>query len=88
MQFRWNQWNVEHIGNHGVAPEEAEAVVEAARSPFLEARSDDKWRVVGRGQGGRWLQVIYVLDPEDTVFVIHARPLTDREKRRERRRLR
>ncbi len=88
MQFRWNPWNIEHIGGHGVTPEEAEAVVEAARKPFPEARADDKWRVVGRGQGGRWLQVIYVLDPEDSVFVIHARPLTDREKRRERRRLR
>jgi hypothetical protein len=25
------------------------------------------------------------LDPEDTAYVIHARPLTDREKKRERR---
>jgi uncharacterized DUF497 family protein len=68
-------------------PEE-EAVIEAARRPFPEARADDKWRAVGRGQGGRWLQVIYVLDPDDSVFVIHARPLTEREKRRERRRFR
>jgi hypothetical protein len=28
------------------------------------------------------LQVIFIFDPEDTVFVIHARPLTDREKKR------
>jgi hypothetical protein len=26
------------------------------------------------------VQVVYVLDPDDTIFVIHARPLTDREK--------
>ena len=45
-----------------------------------------KWRVVGRCRGGRWVQVIFIFDPEDAVFVIHARPLTDREKRRERRR--
>jgi hypothetical protein len=44
--------------------------------------------VQGQGQGGRFLQIIYVLDPADTVFVIHARPLTDREKKRLRRRKR
>jgi hypothetical protein len=34
------------------------------------------------------MQVIFVLDPDDTIFVIHARPLTDWEKRRYRRRKR
>jgi len=42
VQFRWNEWNIEHVGSHGVAPEEAEAVIEAARKPFPEARADDK----------------------------------------------
>lgn len=84
MLFRWNEWNIEHIAEHGVDPEEAEAVVEKARQPYPQARDDDKWRAVGRGYGGRWLQVIYIFDPEDTVYVIHARPLTDREKKRER----
>ncbi|MGO8745340.1 MAG: hypothetical protein ACLQNE_05070 [Thermoguttaceae bacterium] len=86
MEFRWNEWNVEHIAEHGVSPVEAERVVEAARRPYPLARPDDKWLVIGRGSGGRWLQVVYVLSPEDTVFVIHARPLTDREKRRQRKR--
>jgi uncharacterized DUF497 family protein len=31
------------------------------------------------------LQVVFVLDDDATVFVIHARPLTDRERRRFRR---
>jgi len=31
---------------------------------------------------GRLIQVIFLLDQDDTVFVIHARPLTDKEKRR------
>ncbi len=46
----------------------------------------DKWIVWGRGSGGRFLQVIFVLDQDKTVFVIHARPLTEPEKRRYRRR--
>jgi uncharacterized DUF497 family protein len=88
--FRWNQRNVEHIAEHGVSPEEAQWVVEHARRPYPELREESKWRVVGRGRGERWLQVVFVFDPEDedTAYVIHARPLTEREKNRERRRLR
>jgi hypothetical protein len=32
------------------------------------------------------VQVIYLLDPDDTVFVLHARPLTEREKKQLRKR--
>jgi len=32
------------------------------------------------------MQVVFVLDPDDTVFVIHARMLTDREKQKYRKR--
>ena len=86
MEFRWNEWNVEHIAQHGVSPGEVERVVQSARRPYPLVRPDDKWLVIGRGSGGRWLQVVYVFSPEDRVFVIHARPLTEREKRRERKR--
>jgi len=34
----------------------------------------------GRSTGGRLLQVMFVIDGEGTVYVIHARPLTGREK--------
>ena len=86
MDFRWNEWNVEHIARHGVVPEEAESIVRAARSPFPRKVEEDKWLVWGRGQGGRFLQVIFVLDEDRTAYVIHARPLDNREKRRFRRR--
>jgi uncharacterized DUF497 family protein len=48
-------------------------------------RPDEKFLVWGPGRGGRLLQVVFVLDPDDTVYVIHARPLTEAEKRRIRR---
>lgn len=86
MEFRWNDWNIEHIGKHGVDPDEAEQVVIQATNPYPLRREDDKWLVWGRGRGGRFLQVVFVLDADETVFVIHARPLTDAEKRRYRRR--
>jgi uncharacterized DUF497 family protein len=85
VDFRWNEWNEEHVASHGVLPEEAEAVVESARRPFPRKIDDDKWLVWGRGTGGRLLQVIFLVEAEDSVYVIHARPLTDREKRRWRR---
>ena len=95
MIFRWNEWNIEHIAEHGVSPEEAQWIIEHAQRPYPELREENKWRVVGRGHGGRWLQVVFLFDPEDedpeiedTAYVIHARPLTEREKKRERKRFR
>jgi uncharacterized DUF497 family protein len=84
-EFRWNEWNVEHLTRHGVKPEEAEDVVMAARQPYPLERPDDKWLVWGRTPSGRALQVVFVLD-DDTIYVIHARDLTTREKRQYRRR--
>jgi len=40
------------------------------------------WLVWGRG--GRMLWVVFLIDEDDSVYVIHARPLTEREKRRHR----
>ena len=88
MDFRWNEWNTSHIARHGVSPEEAEAVVRAATQPYPRRIEEDKWLVLGRGRGGRFLQVIFVLDDNESIYVIHARPLTDRDKRRLRRRRR
>jgi len=84
-RFRWNQWNVEHIARHGVLPAEAQKVVEHGTKRRI---GDGKFKAVGRGEGDRWLQVIYIFDPPGVVYVIHARPLTESEKRQERRRIR
>jgi uncharacterized DUF497 family protein len=86
MLFRWIEWNRDHIAEHGVSCDEAEMVVRQAKPPFPQQIGEDKLLVRGQGQGGRFLQVIYVLDPDDTIFVIHARPLTEREKKQYRRR--
>lgn len=86
MQFRWIDWNRDHVVEHGVDPEEAERVVRQARPPFPRKIEEDKWLVIGRGRGDRFLQVIYILDPDETIFIIHARPSDDREKKRVRRR--
>jgi uncharacterized protein len=88
MDFRWNDWNLDHIARHGVDPDEAELVICLAERPYPVDHGDDKWIVWGRGRGGRLMQVVFVLDDDGTVYVIHARPLNEREKRRWRRRRR
>lgn len=84
--FRWNEWNLDHATKHGVSVSEAEACVLAARKPYPLKIDDQKYLVVGRGAGNRWIQVIFVRDPEGPAYIIHARPLNDRDKRRARRR--
>lgn len=81
MEFRWNTWNVEHIARHDIAPAEAEDVITSAVRPYPRRIDDDKLLVWGPGHGGRLLQVIFVMDDDGTAFVIHARELTEREKR-------
>lgn len=80
--FRWVPWNLEHATSHGVSLEECQRIVCAGR---YRETGDGKYRAVGRGKGGRWLQVVFSLTIDDEVFVIHARPMTEAEKRRERR---
>ena len=79
--FRWNDWNLDHATKHGVTVGEIESVVRNAKPPWPEYRGDDKWLVMGRDSGGRLLQVIYLVSPAPYAFVIHARPLTDKEKK-------
>lgn len=85
MEFRWIEWNIAKVMDHGVTREEAERVIEGATDPYPLHREDDKFLVWGAASGGRLLQVVFLLDEDDVVFVIHARPLTEREKRRRRR---
>jgi uncharacterized DUF497 family protein len=87
--FRWNQWNLAHVARHGIAPEQAEFAITGARPPYPSYEGDVRWLVRGRDARGRFIQVVYVVDADgDTLYVIHARPLNDREKRNLRRRRR
>ena len=45
MDFRWNDWNENHIAQHGFDPEEAEEVVEEARPPYPIEEADRKFLV-------------------------------------------
>ena len=84
-EFRWNEWNLDHIAEHSIFREQVEFLVMEACSPYPENIGQGKWLVRGQDQNGQFLQAIFVIE-DDCYYVIHARRLTDREKRRFRRR--
>ena len=86
VRFRWNDWNRGHIADHGMSTAEAEFVADRARAPYPQIIGAGKRLVIGQTRYGTYAQVIYVLDEDGTVYVLHCRPLTDSEKRRYRRR--
>ena len=89
MDFVWNDNNIDHIAEHGILPSQAEYVLVHARRPYPQMVGDDKRLVIGRLPDGQYVQAIYVPSRSvpGAVYIMHARPLTDAEKRRFRRRL-
>jgi hypothetical protein len=79
--FCWNEWNREQATKHGCSPVEIESVVRNPGRGFPRYIGDGKWLVIGRGQGGRFIEVIFLRDRDRTVFVIHAMPLITRRRR-------
>jgi uncharacterized DUF497 family protein len=84
--FRWIEWNIDKVEAHGLSPEQVEFVVNNARRPYPKPIGNEKWLVIGDTRSGRTIQAIYVVDAAASLFVIHARPLTLKERRRCRRR--
>lgn len=75
-EFRWNDWNIEHIARHGVWPAEAEQVVRRPARHWPR-RHGGRWIARGRTAQGRLLQVAFIEDDVEwrQVYVIHGRPL-------------
>jgi uncharacterized DUF497 family protein len=85
-EFRWIVWNVSKVEGHGLTVSDVEHVVNNARRPYPKPIGNEKWLVLGPTPGGMVIQVIYLVDVDERLFVIHARPLTPKERRRRRRR--
>lgn len=82
-EFRWIEWNIDKVRKHGCERMEVERVVNRPSRGFPR-RDGEKYLVEGRGQGDRWLQAVYLIDEDGTIFVIHAMPLIGRRRRRSR----
>jgi hypothetical protein len=86
--FRWIEWNIGHIAEHGISPEDAEYVVNHAKPPFPRRTDAEQFLVWGQVPDGSYLQVVFILDDDGTAFVIHAMPMTENQKRQLRRKRR
>ncbi len=78
-------WNIGKVESHGLEVSDVESVVNNAHRPYPKAIGNEKWLVIGPTRDGRIIQAIYLVDGEESLFVIHARPLTLRERHRLRR---
>lgn len=65
--FAWDEWNLNHIAEHGVKPPEAEYIVNHARMPFPREIGEEKHLVWGQTEPGRYLQVIFVYRSDDEI---------------------
>ena len=74
MYFVWDDRNKAHIGTHDVEPYEAEDVVRSARPPYPRRSGPEKYLVKGPTAAGRWLQVIDVLRPVETIRIEEVDP--------------
>lgn len=86
--FDWDEHNVDHIAEHGVAPDEAEEAVDdphRVSMPASNMASETRYALLGATEAGRLLHVV-ATRRGGHVRVVTARPANDREKRRYQRR--
>jgi uncharacterized DUF497 family protein len=83
--FRWIDWNLNKVEKHGLAAGDVEYVVNRAQRPYPTPIGNEKWLVIGAMRNSRMIQAIYLIEPQQILFVIHARPLSRAERRRHRR---
>lgn len=83
-EFVWPEDRVDHIGRHGVTPEEVEqacfgqAIVQRARSEG----QNPIYHVLGRTVAGRYLFSVVIRLADGKGYPVTARTMTDREKAR------
>lgn len=83
-EFLWPSDRVEHIGRHGIQPEEVEEVC-FGKAFVLTARSEGKnpvYHVLGENDAGRHLFCVVILFAADRAYPVTAREMTEKEKGR------
>lgn len=86
-EFEWDDINVEHLARHRINPDEVEQLFEG---PVLRRRggtdATDRFRVLGRTAGGRYLAVVIQVKGQDVIRAFtgwdmrpHERELYDRQ---------
>jgi uncharacterized DUF497 family protein len=82
----WDDENLEHVAQHGVAAEEVEEAL--ARRPFILRGRDGRYLVYASSTEGRLLFIVCVRKGGGLVRPLTARDMTEAEKRLYRRKRR
>jgi uncharacterized DUF497 family protein len=80
----WPKDRIDHCGQHGVTPEEVEAVC-FGKSLVQRAKSEGEnpvYYVLGQTDAGRYLFCVVIQFPDGNGYPVTARPMTAKEKRR------
>ena len=81
----WDDWNVDHIAEHGVEPEEVEQICQ--HGPHLARRAGitryglPRYYVYGQTTSGRYLFIVLDREHKAIFYVVTARDMTSAEKR-------
>jgi uncharacterized DUF497 family protein len=79
----WDDANMAHIGRHSVTVDEVEEIVASPASRWVGDDTHRVGRLKAWGVTGSGRHLIVVVDtptPQNTAYVVTARPMTTREK--------
>lgn len=89
LEPEWDDNNIEHIGRHGVEPEEVEEIVYEDCHPSWIVRvrrrgtPETRWTVFGQTCGGRYLLAVIAPHPRRGVWrAVTARSMERQTRRR------
>lgn len=77
-QLIWDEWNVRHIAQHSVTPQEVELSLSDKFLVFIKGHSN---RIMSLGRAGKRL-ITTVLEPKDnkTYYIVSARDMAKKER--------
>ena len=78
-ELLFDEWNEEHIARHGIVPEEVEEV--CGKRPFVSKTRQQRLRVIGQTEDGRYLTIILASRGQGVFYPITARDATQSERR-------
>jgi len=78
--LRWNDINLEHIGVHGVTPEEVEEVCYSAAALFTRA-GRRRYQAIGQTEFGRFLTIFLDSEGKGSYYPVTARDADAGERR-------
>ena len=80
--FEWDEWNIEHIAEHNVMPEEAEELFSDPDNMLSEdiehSTVEKRFLILGKTEQGRLLYQIFTRR-EDNIRVISSRDINKKE---------